>query len=114
MALSPRRWSFRRLLSRPVSSARLPSRNWYSPLVEVLEDRLAPAAVAWDGGGDGTHWGDARNWSNDQLPTAADDVTINISPTSTVNILHNTGADAVKSLQCQNVASLQLTGGSLA
>src|SRR5262245_60895897 len=44
--------------------------------VERLEDRLTPSTVFWDGGGDNLNWSDARNWNNDALPTAADDVTI--------------------------------------
>ncbi|HBE70295.1 MAG TPA: hypothetical protein DDW52_19275, partial [Planctomycetaceae bacterium] len=43
---------------------------------ELLESRNLLAAVAWDGGGDGTSFGDADNWSNDQVPGISDDVTI--------------------------------------
>src|SRR5262245_24830568 len=101
MTLPLRRWSFGRSLFRRAGSTRRAARSRYGLCVEALEDRLAPAVVSWDGGGDGTRWRNAQNWSNNQLPTAADDVTINISPTSTVNILHDTGNDAINSLQCQ-------------
>jgi hypothetical protein len=43
-----------------------------------LEPRRLLATVAWDGGGDGTNWFDARNWSGDAVPTAADDVVIDV------------------------------------
>src|SRR2546430_1231285 len=41
-----------------------------------LEPRRLLAAVSWDGGGDGSAWNDPFNWSGDQLPTSADDVTL--------------------------------------
>ena len=42
------------------------------------------AAVAWDGGGDGTNWSDANNWSSNAVPGAADDVTIDVPGAVTV------------------------------
>jgi hypothetical protein len=78
----------------------------------VLEDRLAPAAVSWDGGGGAdTRWANALNWSNNLVPTAADDVTINAG--AGVTVIHDTGTDTVNSLQCQSAALLRITGGSL-
>src|SRR5262245_5484713 len=78
--------------------------------VERLEDRTVPAAVFWDGGGDGVNWGSAANWSNDLLPTAADDVTINAPPAVTVQVGSFVTATC-HSLQSQN--SLTLSGGPL-
>ena len=46
--------------------------------VEFLERRELLAAVARDGGGDGVRWSDPLNWSNNVLPAAADDVTIDV------------------------------------
>lgn len=38
-------------------------------LVAAAPSGAAPTCTStWDGGGDGTHWGDASNWSGDQLP----------------------------------------------
>ena len=37
------------------------------------------AAISWDGGGDGVHWDSQANWSNNQVPTIQDDVTINVA-----------------------------------
>src|SRR5262249_18743129 len=54
--------------------------------VERLEDRATPAAVFWDGGGDNLNWSNAQNWSNDVVPTSADDVTINRAATPQVQI----------------------------
>ena len=31
-------------------------------------------AVIWDGGGDGEHWSDPKNWSNDKLPLGTDTI----------------------------------------
>ncbi len=44
--------------------------------LEHLEDRTTPVAVSWDGGAGTFNWFHAANWSNDTLPTLADDVTI--------------------------------------
>ena len=49
----------------------------YQP-AEALEARVLFAAISWDGGGDGVHWDSAGNWSNNQVPTLQDDVTINV------------------------------------
>ena len=46
---------------------------------EKLETRVLFAAISWDGGGDGVHWDSAGNWSNNQVPTLQDDVTINVT-----------------------------------
>jgi hypothetical protein len=37
---------------------------------------VTSGAVFWDGGGDGSNWTDANNWSTNTLPTAADDIAI--------------------------------------
>src|SRR5262245_30786915 len=87
-----------------------PRQRWSPLLVERLEDRTVPASVFWDGGGDGVNWGSAANWSNDALPTAADDVTINAPPGVTVQVGSFVGATC-NSLQSQN--SITLSGGNL-
>src|SRR5262245_27425376 len=56
------------------------------PRVEVLEDRTLPAQIAWDGGGDGFSWNDPANWSENQLPGAGDDVTVNVAGDLTVRV----------------------------
>lgn len=67
------------------------------------------APVSWDAGGDGVSWGDAKNWSADTLPGAADDVTIGGLGT---NVTITLGAEVtVRSLQCS--ASLKTTSGDL-
>ncbi|HQY87222.1 MAG TPA: hypothetical protein PK402_01095, partial [Tepidisphaeraceae bacterium] len=48
-------------------------------VVDQLESRFLLAAVFWDGGGDGVLWRTAANWSNNTLPTADDDVTIDVA-----------------------------------
>jgi Dockerin type I domain len=63
---------------------------------EPLERRRLLAAVSWDGGGDGANWNDPLNWSNNQLPTPADDVTLAVG--SLVQLLDNQGNPEIKSL----------------
>ena len=65
--------------------------------------------VWWDGGGDGTSWSDAANWSGDLLPGPNDDVLID-DVTDPVVIL-NSGSVSVKSLESEE--ALVVTGGSL-
>src|SRR5262249_1046452 len=74
----------------------------------TLEDRTTPAAVFWDGGGDGVNWTSVQNWSNDALPGAGDDVTINAGATT---IVVDSGANSIQSLQ--STSALNLTGGSV-
>ena len=76
--------------------------------VEALESRWYLAAVAWDGGGDGSHWSDPLNWSGNTLPGEADDVTINFGSNT---IQHNSGTDTVHSLTTTN--PFELAGGAL-
>ncbi len=78
--------------------------------LELLEDRRLLAPVSWDGEGGDLQWSNRFNWSNDQLPTAADDVTI--AATGDVAIIHGNGATTIKSLVLAD--SLNITGGTLA
>lgn len=48
----------------------------FRPRMEALEDRLAPATINWDGGGDGVNWCDAANWEGDVQPRTTDDAVI--------------------------------------
>ena len=65
--------------------------------------------VSWVGNGDGLSWGDPQNWSTGALPAAADDVVISTAPD--VLVIHDSGTDAINSLQSQN--GLLISGGSL-
>ena len=64
----------------------------------------------WDGGGDGTTWTDARNWSEDRVPGTADDVVIDLPTPATVTL--SGGSTTVRSIQCSR--DFVLSGGSLA
>ena len=80
--------------------------------LEGLEDRTTPAAVSWDGGGDGTNWTDARNWSGDVLPGASDAVTI---PAGGPAVSYLDGTTTVSSLTSSRplsiaVGTLTVTG----
>src|SRR2546428_486966 len=109
MPLSLRRRTVDRSRNHPAGSTRRPARRPYGPRLELLEDRLAPAAVSWDGGGGSdTRWANALNWSNNLLPTAADDVTINAPG---VTVIHDSlSTETVHSLQCQSAALFRITG----
>jgi hypothetical protein len=77
--------------------------------LEWLEDRLAPAVISWDGGGGDFRWENPLNWSNDALPSAADDVQIS---TPGITVTHSSGDDSVSTLTSQ--AALWISGGTLA
>ena len=77
-----------------------------SYFAEVLEPRRLLAAVAWDGGGDGLSWGDARNWDTETVPAADDDVFIDADVTVGI-----TAARSVRSLV--SLAPLEIFFGSL-
>ena len=82
--------------TRPTGTARLtparrggpkltPRRASFRPRLEGLEDRAVPATVTWvnPAGGD---WDTPANWSTGAVPSAADDVDINVPG---VTITHN-------------------------
>jgi hypothetical protein len=98
----------RRLIQRglrPVASAPAPFRR---PRVEVLEDRTAPAVVSFTNhaGGD---WSVPGNWSTGSVPTASDDVVINLPG---ITVTHSTGTDIIRTLTLSD--PLPVTGGILA
>lgn len=79
------------------------------PLFELLEDRRVLAAIAWDGGGDGSSWQDSRNWNTDTIPGAADDVTIDVPGSPTIEIFSSAGSPVVNSIQSEELISLRTT-----
>jgi RHS repeat-associated protein len=88
---------------------RLPRRNSRRLLrLELLESRCLLAPVSWDGGGDGSRWTDPQNWSDNVVPGAADDVTINFGSGT---VRHDAGTHTVKSLTTTN--PFTLAGGTL-
>ncbi len=76
----------------------------FSTTTDVLGVFLT--GVFWDGGGDGTDWNDTANWNDDTLPTATDDVLLDVAASLTV--LVNTGSVSVSRLQSEE--SLQVSG----
>src|SRR4051794_35223553 len=93
------------------SSAHLRSREVLRRVVvisaEALERRVLLAAVSWDGGGDRTNWTDPLNWSANQVPGAADDVSISVPSSPTVRI--GGGTHSVNSLVSEE--RFELAGG---
>jgi len=75
----------------------------------LLEDRRVLAAISWDGGGGDLLWSNSLNWSNNQLPGADDDVTINAA--GNVTIAHTAGTTSIRSLTLSD--SLTVNGGTL-
>jgi hypothetical protein len=76
--------------------------------VQPLESRLQFAAISWDGGGDGINWDSRNNWSNNQVPTINDDVTINV-PGSDPTITIRTNA-ACRNLNTRETVYLSYPG----
>ena len=72
---------------------------------------MTPAAVSWTGNAGTLNWGDANNWSNDAVPTSADDVTINMSGVGTITV--GAGNYAVGSLNDTTAGLSIASGGSL-
>lgn len=77
--------------------------------LEPLEGRQLLSAVTWDGGGDGVNWTSADNWSDNQVPDGADDVTIDAG--GTINL---TGVQSVLSMTMTSNTTLSLVNSSLA
>jgi hypothetical protein len=80
-------------------------------LVEPLERRALLAAVSWDGGGDGVNFTDPLNWSNDALPTSADDVTVDV-PGGTPALRLANGGVPMRSLVLREPLRIEI-GGNL-
>src|SRR3954453_17108227 len=82
---------------------------------EALESRRLLAAVAWTGAGDGVNFSSAGNWSTNVVPGAADDVTISIAATPTINVNGSFGFNSLASdeaLSMSGSASLSLAAAS--
>src|SRR4051812_41942254 len=60
--------------------------------VETLEERLAPAAITWQG--TTTSWNTPSNWSTGTVPGTADDVTIVANNGGTVTAQPTLDVDA--------------------
>ena len=83
--------------------------------MEPLEDRRLLATVLWDGDAGAVSpgvydWNDPLNWSEDTLPTAADDVMIDVADAA-ITVEHAAGDTTVKSLT--SAESLTISGGSI-
>ncbi len=71
----------------------------------ALTTSISSAGVrSWDGGGGTTSWHNPANWNPDGVPTAADDVVIDLPGALTV--VHDTGTTIIASLQCDETLSL--------
>ena len=74
---------------------------------------LSADTITWDGGGDATSWTDPANWDGNALPTAGDDVIINIAANPTIQVAN---ALTIRSLNSEEEiffsGNLTLTGGT--
>ncbi len=86
------------------------SRKLTLPPFEHLESRTLLSNVTWTGASDGTSWSVAGNWSDDAVPTASDNVTIDLNGIHTITINASTQA-TVNSLEASD--PLAISGGSL-
>src|SRR4051812_34197114 len=66
------------------------SHRLHRATMEILEQRLLLAQVTWTGGGDARNWTDVNNWSGHAVPGPADDVTINLAGSPTIQIASGT------------------------
>src|SRR5688572_12577537 len=80
-----------------------------APVAAALEPRRLLAAVNWDGGGNGTDWNDALNWSTNAFPGINDDVTIDIPGDPSIRLA--SGNFSVRSYVIRENFTLQI--GSL-
>jgi hypothetical protein len=78
--------------------------------LEALEPRQLLTSVFWDGGGGDGSWDNPLNWSNDQLPGAADSVLIDAPGHPTIHRDQNTSA-TVASLQ--SLDPISISAGTL-
>lgn len=82
--------------------------------VDPLEPRVLLAAVAWTGGAGTDLWSDAGNWSTGAIPTALDDVSIEVpSIDATIRVTGPAAAKTLTSAETLHLSStLTLSGGS--
>jgi hypothetical protein len=69
------------------------------------------ATLRWDGGGDGVSWFDRLNWETDILPTADNDVLIDVPGTPTITFDSPISTVAVRSLR--SAEHLTISSGQL-
>lgn len=82
----------------------------YSASAASLVYDWTVAAGTWIGLGDGVNWADGQNWARFTLPTAADDVVINVTPgTPTITIA--SGTQIARTITSNR--PLLISGGSL-
>jgi RHS repeat-associated protein len=86
------------------------ARSRFSQFLEQLESRLHLSAVSWTGSAGDNLWTTAGNWSGNAVPGAADDVTITLAGSPTIQI--TTGTQSVNSLVTSD--PLKIMGGVLA
>jgi hypothetical protein len=101
--------SIYRSLFPPTPRGCRPCRKSDRLLLELLEDRVLPAAVSWAVDASGS-FDDPNNWSPARVPGANDDVVIDRAVNVTVTI--GSGAN-IHSLQSKAKTTLLVAGGSL-
>ena len=90
-----------------ITSRNRRSRTRATVLNETLEPRRLMANIAWDGGGNGTLWSDANNWSPNQVPTANDFVTIDVPGNTTRVEIHGSTSASVFNIDCSEALDIR-------
>jgi hypothetical protein len=99
------------------TSTRKPSPTYSPTEVETETPSPTPSAtvpiatITWTGAGDGTSWTVPLNWSPRRLPSAADDVLIDVPTSPTVIIDANTNGVSVNSMITRE--KIRIVSGSL-
>src|SRR5262245_50094840 len=83
--MSCKSWLRRRFSDVKKDAARGPKRPTSAPVrIELLESRLAPAALDWTGAA-GANWSTPGNWAQNQVPSATNNVLNFSSATPSIN-----------------------------
>lgn len=79
-------------------------------LLLLATPAVTHAQLTWDGGGDGSSWGDPLNWSSDTVPTGGDDVVLDGGVTVTLDIPAQTADLTLDDATLQGASDLTVTG----
>ncbi len=82
--------------------------------IETLESRALLAAVTWDGGGLTDNWSDALNWSDDNIPDAAADITFDATSVknSVIDPVFTASGGSIRSLNIDTAYTGQVSLGA--
>src|SRR5208283_258123 len=88
-----------------------PNGNTSEFSADIVNSPGASTSVTWTGGGGDNEWSDPANWSDDQVPGAGEDVSINLPGSFTIVYSSGAGDTTIHSLTGSD--DLSIAGGSL-